>query len=131
MSEQMPYPVDSRGFPVPVEELGLPQIENGVENNHHMNYYARSFGRFAISQTFRDLESYQVTMPYFTHELLHQKYTGIELPAFDDMIDRVEQAQWEGEQMRIRLFGGYVLHKITDIHLKTLHAEYNQLNGAA
>ena len=50
--EQRPYPTNERGFPVPVKELNLPQMENGVENMHHMNYYARLFGRFAISETF-------------------------------------------------------------------------------
>ena len=126
--EQRPYPVDERGFPVPVEELNLPQMENGVENMHHMNYYARLFGRFAISETFRNLESFQVKLPVLTHEYLHQHYGGIELPPFNNMLERIEQAHSEGEQMSIRLKGGYVLHQLTDVHLKTLHAEYNQIN---
>ena len=93
-----------------------------------MNYYARLFGRFAISQTFRDLDPFQVKQHFLTHELLHKLYGGILLPPFNNMIDRIEQGQAEGEQLRIRLSGGYVYHPITDIHLKTLHAEYNQIN---
>ena len=131
MVEQRPYPVNERGFPVPVEELQLPQILNGVENNHHMNYYARLFGRFAISETFRNLESFQVMMPFHTHEELHKRYSGIQLPSFNSMVDRIEQAQQDGEQMKIRALGGYVRHRITDVHLKTLYAEYNTINGAA
>ena len=131
MAEQRPYPVDERGFPVPVEELNLPQIENGVENWHHGNYYASLFGRFVISQTFRDLESFQTKLPFLTHEELHKRYGGIQLPSFENMIDRIEQGQAEGEQLRIRALGGYVCHRITDIHLKTLYAEYNTIKGAA
>ena len=131
MAEQRPYPVDERGFPVPVEELQLPQILNGVENWHHYNYTASLFGRYAISQTFRDLEGFQTKLPFLTHEELHKRYGGIKLPPFINMIDRIEQGQAEGEQLRIRALGGYVLHRITDIHLKTLYAEYNTINGAA
>ena len=128
MAEKKPYPVDERGFPVPVEELNLPQIVNGVENWHHGNYYASLFGRFVISQTLRDLEGFQTKLPFLTHEYLHKLYGGILLPPFNNMIERIEQGQAEGEQMRIRLSGGYVYHPITDIHIKTLHAEYNQIN---
>ena len=105
MVEPRPYPVNERGFPVPVEELNLPQIENGVENWHHMNYYARTFGRFVISQTLRDLEGFQTKLPFLTHEYLHKLYGGILLPPFNNMIERIEQGQAEGEQMRIRLSG--------------------------
>ena len=125
MVEQRPYPVNERGFPIPVDELNLPNLVSDFENNHHLNYYARSFGRFVISDTFRNLESFQTMMPAKTHELLHQRYSGIQLPRFDHMIERIEQAKEEGEHLKVRALGGYVLHQISDIHIKTLKAEYN------
>lgn len=129
MVEQIPYPVNNHGFPIPVQELGLPDLRSETNNNHHLNFCANLFGTFAISETFRNLDSFQTMMPYRTHEVLHQRYSGLRLPTFGNMLDRIEQAQAEGEHLKIRTLGHYVLHDITDVHIKTLHAAYNSVRS--
>ena len=112
---------------MPVEELELPNLRDKQQNLHHMAYYARSFGRFAISETFRNLTSQQVYMPIRQHDELHRRYSGIELPPIVNMLDRIEQAYEEGEQLRVRYVGGYVLHNLNAVHLQTLKYEYNDI----
>lgn len=130
MPEQRRYPTDSLGFPIPVRDLSEPLYipDSGeAENNHHLNFYARSFGLLAISQTFRDLDSMQETMVIWRHDLLHRLYGGIEVPPLKNMLERIEQEQAEGGKLKIHLSHmGYVYHDITEVALKTLKAEYSQ-----
>lgn len=128
--DPVPYPVDRRGFPVAVDELNLPFMVDNKENLHHLNYYRRLFASTAISQTFRDLASFQEMMPVNRHEELHKRYTGIKLPPKENMLERIEEAWQAGEKLRVRTIGGYVLHDISYVHLQTLKAEYNDLRYA-
>lgn len=132
--ERLPYPTDERGFAVPLEELGFSRVERRGhrrpdENEHHIYYYARAFGRFAISETFRSLESHVARMNVMQHNHLHAIYEGMSLPPFDNMLERIEQAQDEGEQLMVRGDGGYVLRDITDKRIERLHREYNELRA--
>lgn len=130
--ERVPYPVDTRGFPLPPEEVDDRFIDNGrytERNNHHLNYYARLFGSTAISHTFRSLHSQQLMMPIKSHNLLHDLYSGIGLPPADNMLEEIEYQKFLGTQLRYRVpeLDGYVSSNISDVHIKTLKAEYNSI----
>lgn len=130
--ERVPYPTDERGFVIPLEELGFSRVERrGArrpdENEHHMYYYARLFGRFAISETFRSLENEIARMNVGQHNFIHHRYSGVELPPFNNMLERIEQAKADGERLMIRGVGGYKLREITDERMQKLYQEYNTL----
>lgn len=130
--EQVPYPTDERGFAIPLEELGFSRVERRGprrpdENEHHIYYYARMFGRFAISRTFRSLEDEVARMSVSQHNTLHALYSGIDLPPFSNMLDRIEQAKADGERLMIRGKGGYQFREITDERMQRLYREYNTL----
>jgi hypothetical protein len=72
------YPTNN-GVPIPFHELDLPVSTLDLTkpesfNNHHGNFTARTFGRLAISQTFRDLAIFQYVTPRDVHALAHDRY---------------------------------------------------------
>jgi len=130
--ERSVYPTDSIGLPLPVEELGFNLSAYGERNNHHMAFYAQSFGRFAISNTFRNLEAMQVNMPVSEHTRLHQHYEGIELPRPITMLDAIYNERFEGRGLQIyhhNLPAGerYQKHPITDALWHSLMIEYSSI----
>jgi hypothetical protein len=128
--EPRPYPTDEFGFAYHPKELGLFDFTTGeTKNNHHLNYFARDFGRLAISKTFRDLETQQVQMPISEHDKLHRLFTGIQVPQLPFMLTAIEVAREQGRKMKIYIPGqGYVYNPITAVHFNTLLAEYNEVN---
>lgn len=126
--ERGSYPVDARGFAVPVWDTDVPYVEDDKETNHHYNFYAHMFGRLAIAQTFRNLPTQQLMMPDRSHTILHQMYTGIKLPEPALMLDAIEEAQFNGDKLKIRYpHLGYQSEDITDDHMTLLYDEYNNL----
>jgi len=126
------YPTDAIGIPVPPEELGYDLDAGGERNNHHMAFFARTFGRFAISSAFRNLESMQVEMPKTEHTKLHQDYTGIEMPHFITMLDAIHDEWYQGRGLKIyhpNLPSGerYQHHEITDALWRELMIEYKEV----
>lgn len=120
------YPVDANGFPVPVWETAVPFLEDEKQTNHHYNFYARSFGSFAIAQTFRDLASQQILMPDRSHTVLHQLYGGVRLPPVAAMLEHIEEEKFYNGKLNIREpYNGYVRHEITDELMEKLYREYN------
>ena len=123
------YPVDSNGFPVPIEETRVPYIESETIENHHMAWRSRLFGQLAIAQTFRDLQVWQIAMTQPSHTITHQLYEGIQLPPVANMLGYIEHAQYTGEKLNIREpYNGYQLHDITDDRMSILHDEYNAIH---
>lgn len=129
-SPERPYPTDLVGAPIPPEELGFEIGHSGEWNNHHMAYFRRSFGRLAISQTFRDLELLQREMPVVEHRRLHTLYTGIQVPSLLTMMDIIDRERLSGGQLKIydstRERGDrYVRSDITPARWNFLRKEYN------
>lgn len=127
--EQRPYPVDKYGFPIPVKELGLFDFTVKDErNNHHMNFFAREFGRLAIAQAFRDLETQQIVMPVTEHNKLHQMFTGIEVPRLTFMLTALEFARERDQQLKVHEPGhGYTHQRITAPMWGVFMKEYNEV----
>jgi hypothetical protein len=130
MEATRPYPTNNLGFAIDPRELGLFEFNTGEpENNHHKAFYRRRFGELAISQTFRDLESQQVSMVVREHDRLHRLFGGIAIPPLNNMLTRIEQGRETGEKLKV--WDGYskryVYHDITAVHWSTLLAEYNGL----
>lgn len=129
-SPERPYPTDYVGAPIPPEELGFEIGHRGEWNNHHLAYFRRSFGRLAISQTFRDLELMQREMPVVAHRRLHTEYTGIQVPSLLTMMDIIDGERQSGGQLKIyddtRERGDrYVRSDITLAKWNFLKKEYN------
>lgn len=122
------YPTDKNGFAVPVEETRVPYIESERIEVHHKNYYKATFGKLAISQTFRDLKSQQELITSPSHTKLHQMYQGIQLPPITNMLDYIEEAQYSGDHLNVRAPRlGYRRLDIDERLMKTLYEEYNRI----
>lgn len=123
------YPTDANGFAVPVRETRVPYIPSEHMEVHHHNFYARNFGKLAISQTFRDLKSQQTLLTQPSHQRLHQYYEGIALPPIANMLDYIESAQFLNDKLNIREpYIGYIEHDIDDYLMWELHREYNSIS---
>lgn len=127
------YPIRN-GIAIPTCEIELPESRLDPENkysfnNHHLNFTRREFGKLAILQTLRDLQVQQDRMPVDVHGWLHKYYAPPELPTPEQAMTEVLRAYDAKESMQIynAIDKKYVLHPITDIHIKTLVAEYNSL----
>lgn len=130
---ERPYPTTERHFVIPPNELNLPETtlpdtpEN--RNNHHLYWEYRKLGRFLITKTFRDLEHNQLEMPRDIHTVLHQRFGPPELPSLEDMVEQIEMAHVLGENLKVQenRRGPYFYHKISNIALKQIYYEYNDL----
>lgn len=93
------YPMRGGAF-VPVEELGYLLYPTKKENNHHLAHFASVFGKFVVSQCFRDLDRNQVIMPMAQHERLHSDWDQPIMPSFHDMMEVIDEACQQGEFLR-------------------------------
>lgn len=95
-----------------------------------MNFFRKRFGEMAISQTFRDLESFQLEMGVDEHKLLHQLYTGIKVPNPALMLERIEEEQALGNMLKVKSSSTnqYELSNIENSTLEELKREYNALS---
>lgn len=131
----MEYPTRN-GISIPVHELELPESSLNLErpenyNNHHAEWQRRQMGRFAITQTLRDLERHQFLLPRDVHQELHKMYEPPRFPTLREALDEVEEAYAKDETMQVYLIDQkrYIQHPISWVHMQTLHAEYNQYKG--
>jgi len=128
------YPTSSSGMPIPVEELHLHRshLKDTPENHslHHHHWSANRMGRLLITQTVRDLEYEQTFMQNDQHNLgryaLHSLYEPPEPATLLQYVDRLDAAREQGEEMRIRANGKWLMHRITDIHWTQIMQEYNR-----
>ncbi len=129
--EQRPYPTDANGLAYHPKELGLFDFTTPeAKNNHHLNFYARSFGALAISQTFRDLEQQQVMMPITEHVKLHRLFSGIALPRPIVMMTEIERSRESDSRLKIYRPGdGYAFSRISAELWGTLTKEYNEVGN--
>jgi hypothetical protein len=132
------YPTNERGFPVHPRELGLFSDDETSErrNNHHLSFYASKFGSTTISLVFRNLASQQVEMDYDKHVRLHQLYTGINLPPFVNMMDRINleyltQDREDPERFPLKVWSDeehrYIRHGLGKTAWEGLKGEYTDL----
>lgn len=127
------YPTDAVGIPIPPEELGFRVGLERRTNNHHMNFCAKSFGKLAISQTFRDLELFQRDMPITEHDRLHRLYSGIEVPSLITMMDVIAGEVATGGLLKVYNttrrsdHPHYLTRRIKPDEWKFLKQEYGQL----
>lgn len=134
----VPYPVDKRGFALPTYEVNDMFIaREGDEeerwNNHHHNFYASTFGRLAVSKTFRDLDVQQTPMVEWRHNLLHRLHTGIAIPPIENMIEEIEMQQAIGGRLKVFDMAKkcYQLLEITDEKMAEVKADYQTIRRAA
>lgn len=129
----MEYPTRN-GISIPLTELELPDSNLDLDrpenlNNHHNEWERRQMGRFAITKTLRDLERHQFILPVDVHREFHRNYDPPRFPTLAEALDEVTDAYELGETMRVYLIDRkeYMNIPITEVHMKTLYAEYNQL----
>lgn len=120
------------GFPVPIRELSLPKsrldtTQPEALNNHHSLWTARNMGRFAISLANRNLAAYQDIIPVDTHNLIHARYEPAPMPNPTLLIDRLYEARYSGEQLRMGSAHNPTYKDITDEMWQSYMDEYAQL----
>jgi len=99
--EPVPYPVDEKGIPIRYYDLDDREFHTPLtgyerKNNHHEAFFARMFGQFVVSQTFRDLQAMQIEMPVHQHTYLHRRYTAPKMPPLNSMMEVIER-EYENE----------------------------------
>lgn len=99
-------------------------------NTHHTEWRSRRFGEFLITQTLRDLEGQQDTLPRDVHQKLHDRYEPPLFPTPKQAMSRIALAYSSGEDMRIfdQMKRRYVQVPLTDTHMQLLDDEYNKLS---
>jgi hypothetical protein len=129
--EHQPYPVDQRGFPIHPQELRLwtsPEDKSRPINNHHLNFTRRMFAVHAISQTFRDLDAWQVPMYVSEHNALHRSYEPLRrMPETRLMMEEIELQRLVGGLLKVAAVEGtpYALRPISDELWTKLQKEYH------
>lgn len=93
------------GIPISPYELDLPESQLNLANehnwnNHHICFEARSFGRFILFQTMRDLERHQFLTPIDYHANGHRFYSPPKMPTPEQAIVIVNDAYDAGERLR-------------------------------
>lgn len=121
------------GFPVSLMEIGLPTSKLNINkqeniNNHHKFFEARTFGRLAILQTLRDLDTSQIQAPRDTHDLYHRLYMPAPVPDLYDALSHIEEAREQGVMRRLGSAHLFRLVPIHDALMDALHDEYDSLN---
>ena len=89
------------GIAISPYEFWLPESHVKEKNNHHGHYYARMFGKTAVHQCLRDLESKQWMMNVDVHEWWHNNYGPGQFPAEERAAKEVIDAYDRGERFKI------------------------------
>ena len=118
------------GFPVSLDELKLPpsQLDPTYSeniNNHHIFHYARTFARFAILQTLRDLDSSQTQTERDTHNNYHKLYLPAPAPSLYDAMEHIEEAVENDVQLRYGSANNFRHVRITPALMRKLMVEYD------
>lgn len=122
------------GFPLPPHDLELPHSTLDTTrhenwNNHHGMFYARTFGRLAITQTLRDLSTYQYQIPKDVHNVYHQRYSPSPVPDLVDIMDVLDDAYERQIPLRYGSANLPTFSLISTELRRIIHSEYNSLNG--
>jgi len=125
------YPTRN-GIAIPPCELELPYSNLRLDkprnlNLHHHEFTARTFGKFVLLDTLRNLECNQTYMPIDQHAWLHQEYDPPKPPTSYQAMREIERAKDEGEKLRYKSSGHYAMHEITDLVLSKCISSYNQM----
>lgn len=99
------YPTRN-GIAVPPHELDLPPSELDLGrfenfNTHHWEFTRRAMGQFAITQTLRDLERLQSSLPKDVHQELHRRFDAPVFPTAYQAASEIMDAHEQGENVRI------------------------------
>lgn len=121
-----------RGFPVPVEELGLPQSHLNLEsewnyNNHHRAFSKARMAQLCITHTWSNLDSMQVGLPKDVHSILHERYSPPVRPALRDIMDVLARAYSEEEPLRFGSFRSPEYKPIDSQLWSRIDEEYNYI----
>lgn len=120
------------GFAICPTELILPESRLDLSNeysynNHHRMWTARKFGRSALFQTLRDLESSQVILPKDVHAAYHKRYSPPPMPTPLKALDRIQDAYDRNERLRYGSAREPEYTPIIDGLLKRLKRAYEAL----
>ncbi len=124
------------GIPVPIHEVDLPKSKLDLSrpesfDNHHNAWTRRSFGRFLLTRTLRNLESMQFTIPKDVHASLHRIYQPPEFPTKEQALARVRAAYESGEKLKVYDIESraYILYGLTDGIMQDIADEYQYLRN--
>ena len=125
------YPT-REGIVVPLYELELPQsnidrLETQNVNNHHMEFTRKSFGRFLITRTLRELYDLQTDLPLDVHAWLHKNYAPPEFPSPQQAMARLAQAYFSDEPLQRKASKGYAKREFTPDLWQRLNEEYEEI----
>lgn len=123
-----------RGIPVSPLTLELPESLLKPEkdynwHNHHACYIRRVFGRNAILNTFRNLESNQYAIPKDVHVYLHSRYSPPEPPTPREAISHLYRAYRHKERLREGSNNNPIFRTLGDLAIKSLIGYYNELDN--
>lgn len=129
------YPT-REGIPVPVHEVYLPESKLDLSrpesfNNHHNAWARRSFGRFLLTRTLRNLESMQFMMPKDVHWHLHKMYQPPKFPTKEQALARVRAAYESGEKLKVYDVEAraYIMYGLTGDLMQDIEDEYRYLRN--
>lgn len=99
------YPTRN-GIAVPPHEIELPESELDLGrlenfNTHHWSFTRRAMSRFALTQTLRDLERLQSSLPRDVHQELHRRYSAPVFPTPYQAAAEIMDAHEQDESVRI------------------------------
>ena len=124
-------PTTHGGIPVDIRELEMPETMMDIDhqyevNNHHRMWQKQLFARFAISQTFRDLDIHQLVLPKDTHNTFHALYDPITtLPDPVAMLDIIDEQRAVNGLLRYGSASNPTYKRISPELWSVLMAEYN------
>lgn len=120
-----PYPTRN-ALPVHPEELGFESDYDLYQENHHLAFTRREMSRFAITQTFRDLNSMQVPLPKAPHSELHRLYLPPQI-GLKEAYEYVWQAYEHTEQLRYGSIRSVHYSDIEASRMERVEREYQDI----
>lgn len=131
------YPLRD-GFPIPsrelmgflgfdMEDLSMDYMNSRSWNNHHRLFPRATMARFVMTQTLRDLETYQDPIAVQVHTELHRRYFPPELPAVAVIMERLEAAYESKELLQLGSFQNPIFQPITYESWHQINEEYTNL----
>lgn len=119
------YPT-REGIPISPEELGYYSEPEVYQENHHLCFTRREMGRFAVTQTLRDLDTMQFQLPKSQHTHLHRLYLPPEVD-LERAYEYVREAYDHQEQLRYGSAKNFKHHDLTEELMAKIDQEFSSI----